>query len=292
MEILTLQEKSLIRLSQDFTTLREVLDLCQSSTHIGNICERSKAFWLYILPRVGYKRIALAFKPLDNHYWSKLIEGLIDGRFYKYTGIINDVDYNGIHKVVEYNDMYKPIDIPNEIDDDNYTFMLPVQGISLTSGTVCWGLDVTFIDDGTNFSDNYHMLSSNNIKEDTMRLLDLLSNIYREKLEKFISLHPNQSYAIAFEDDFDTLISPTNFNGQYINGYPKSYNTKQYIPTMNQQTIPSENNLRDLFRENFDFLIAPSWLNMNCYIHFNLVEPHVFIRSVFQSFNAYRFKMY
>lgn len=88
--MLSLKERSLLAAASQLTTLKEVLALCESTGSARDVCDKSKAFWLSILPRVDYEVLALSFQPLKEKYWPELIEALRKNLYIRYSFYIED----------------------------------------------------------------------------------------------------------------------------------------------------------------------------------------------------------
>lgn len=140
--MLSLKERSLLAALSNVYRIDEVFDFCDSDNQIADVCSSSKAFWLSILPQVNFGIISLAYEPLKEKYWFKMLENLKEGVVYKYylgfiDGDLEDLPEGSavqLKTIREYGPTY---------DGSNF-YNLNVPFLKLRPGTFGWHLKIRF----------------------------------------------------------------------------------------------------------------------------------------------------
>lgn len=270
----TLREQALLAAVQDKTTLKELIDFCSSSTEIKDVCYFSKNFWLSVLPKVGQLKIALAFEPLKDQYWEQLINGLLEGIFYR--------------KVFELEDFLNPLEPETPIllalhsplkieeimnrDEVNQTSYLDIPGIKLPSGTKGWTVEFSF-DQDVKLIKNYFLLASPG-GNDKARLLEFITHLYLEKLKAYNKYSDSwRSYVLSTED------MPLN-----IYELPEPDNVRFF--KFQNQTMPLKITVKTLLEGNFEVMPDnPNWLNARIQM---LEEKEDSVLVIESTFNVYK----
>lgn len=140
--MLSLREKALLSALSDAKTLKEVLQFCSENGSARDLCMKSKAFWLNILPQVGHEQVSVSFEPLKEKYWPELMQALSNDLYRKYFYSFDDYidQLDGFQDQV----FYEASDAQgkfNIFDPDNVEFYIP--GIKLKSETPGWILEMS-----------------------------------------------------------------------------------------------------------------------------------------------------
>lgn len=284
--MLNLQERALLSAAENVTTLRELIDLCQSSAASKNVCEYSKEFWLRTLPKVGYAKIVLIFAPLKEKHWPSLVEGLAEGRVFNYNYFIDYEDPNGF-PVENYFDLCKPVDAFRFQAEDISEFTLPVPGICLSSGTKCWGIEFDFTQNFSLAISHHFLLSSGDKSNDLQRIKVLCAQLYRARLryEKF-----NTSFNLAGSDQIEV-------GRGYINKEnPTLWEVidPAYTAYNDLEELQNDTRIEDIITEEMPDIIASSWFNCTLMLLKNPSEenPELYKKIIESTFNVYQLKMY
>lgn len=244
--MMSLKEQSLFSLAKEKKNFAEVISLCKSNNSIKDVCLSSKAFWLAILPLIDMEDIALCFEPLKEKYWTKLIEGLMEGIvFQKYFDLedefLNGENHDGLLKI------QNVIDAQKEHGDIKNLLTFSIPGIKLYSGTQGWVIDFAFDFKGSDIP--YFILSSKNEKDDNKRILDILALLYFKKIHSiFFYRH------IVITDDenkYQPLIQ---------NGYVTSnINEEENVWRFEKDNLPSKEFIRKVLSGNYDSINSAHW---------------------------------
>lgn len=255
--MLTLRERALIKSVENLTTLQEVVNFCREESNARDLCDCSKAFWLFVLPRVGKVLLALCFEPLKDKYWGDLIRAIENSIYIKYHYEIPDgFDFDEDLKVELYKEFqyrgplyYKPLYLP---------------ALNFVPGTEGW---IVRSEVDNSVKDPLFALASKD-GEDRERLIDIAFEIVSEQILEHLAhsdLNQTKDYLIIGDLETENIISVPLIEG-VVSFYDLSQNQNGVKYLYGQP--PDRKKLRDQIETLFR-LQSPNYATLQLHLYGN-----------------------